>query len=82
MRAKQQGTFDLTAPMPKLSEDDVKTQKILMQEMIEQGPDPEQEARLELYRSHMRLQRYDERLREAKGEAKGLNNHDNRRDDQ
>jgi len=54
MRARQQGVFDLTAPMPPKSEDDVKTERILMAEMIEQGPDPEAAERLELYKNEMR----------------------------
>ena len=68
MRGKLQGTFDLTAPMPKLSEDDVKTQKILMQEMLEH-PDPEAAERLELYKNEMR-------------KAKALIRHFNSRDEQ
>jgi len=54
MRAKLQGTFDLTAPMPQKSEDDVKTERILMDEMREVGPSDEQLRILEDYKAKMR----------------------------
>jgi hypothetical protein len=54
MRAKLQGTFDLTARMPAKSEDDVKTERILMLEMKEVGPSGNEQRILEEYKAKMR----------------------------
>lgn len=49
MREKQ---LDLSKPMPKLTEDEIKTHRILMQEMID-NPDPSQAKKLAQYRADM-----------------------------
>lgn len=63
MRAKLQGTFDLTAPMPKMSEDDVKVQRILMDEMRETGQLDEVPQYLIDYRSKMKRDKWLKRQR-------------------